>query len=106
LKEQHLGSVDELVASIESDRAANKPVFEYLGRQYLWGMESNKGKLTQISNDRYPQIQPLSLRQFLVDTGSDRDLSLRTFTSAIAPKNKYTDWFKSSNARLRMISRR
>ncbi|MBD2102540.1 NmrA family NAD(P)-binding protein [Leptolyngbya sp. FACHB-261] len=67
LSEQHLGSVDELKASIEADQVAGRPVFDYLGRQYLWGMESGKGKLTNIANDRYPQITPVSLRQFFTN---------------------------------------
>lgn len=67
LSERWLGSVDDLKASIEADRAAGRPFYEYLARQYLWGMESGKGKLTQIANDRYPQVKPISLRQFFAN---------------------------------------
>ena len=72
LSERYLGSINELKASIEADRTADRPAFEYLGRQYLWGMESGKGKLTQIANDRYPQIKPITLRQFFASVTSDR----------------------------------
>ena len=70
LSERYLGSVDELKASIEADRVAGRPVFEYLGRQYLWGMESGKGKLTQIANNRYPEIEPISLQEFFTRLGN------------------------------------
>lgn len=64
LNEQHNGSLDDLKASIESAKASAKSPFEYLGRQYLWIMQSGKAKLEHIANERYPHIKPINFRAF------------------------------------------
>lgn len=64
LTEQRLGSLADLKASIESAKASAKSPFEYLGRQYLWIMQSGKAKLERIASDRYPHIQPVNFREF------------------------------------------
>ncbi|MBD2776223.1 aromatic alcohol reductase [Iningainema tapete] len=64
LTQQRLGSLADLKASIENAKASAKSPVEYLGRQYLWIMQSGKAKLEQIANERYPHIKPVSFRQF------------------------------------------
>lgn len=65
LQEKRLGSVEELKAWIEQKKPfANSPV-EYVPQQYEYTMVSSKGKLDNIQNSRYPNIKPLTVRQFL-----------------------------------------
>ncbi|WP_017315655.1 NmrA family NAD(P)-binding protein [Mastigocladopsis repens] len=64
LTQQRLGSVADLKASIENAKATAQSPFEYLGRQYLWIMQSGKAKLEHIANERYSQIKPVSFREF------------------------------------------
>ena len=65
LQEKQLGSVEDLKAWIEQKKpSANSPV-EYIPQQYEYVMVSGKGKLDNIQNSRYPNIKPLTLRQYL-----------------------------------------
>ena len=65
LKSKPLGSVEELQAWIAAKKpSANSPV-DYVPQQYEYTMVSGKGKLDNIQNDRYPNITPLTLRQYL-----------------------------------------
>jgi len=66
LLEKRLGSVEDLKAWIEQKKpSANSPV-EYLPQQYEYVMVSGKGKLDQIQNSCYPNIKPLTVRQYLL----------------------------------------
>ncbi len=68
LLEKRLGSVEDLKARIEQKKPkANSPV-EYLPQQYEYVMVSGKGKLDNIQNSRYPNIKPLTVRQYLEQT--------------------------------------
>jgi hypothetical protein len=65
LLEKRLGSVEDLKAWIEQKKpSANSPV-EYLPQQYEYVMVSGKAKLDNIQNSRYPNIKPLTVRQYL-----------------------------------------
>lgn len=68
LQEKQLGSVEDLKAWIEQKKpSANSPV-EYIPQQYEYMMVSGKGKLDNIQNSRYPNIKPLTMRQYLEQT--------------------------------------
>lgn len=68
LPEKQLGSVEDLKAWIEQKKPmANSPV-EYLPQQYEYVMVSGKAKLDNIQNSRYPNIKPLTVRQYLEQT--------------------------------------
>jgi nucleoside-diphosphate-sugar epimerase len=56
LIEKHLGSVADLTTWIEKTKAIATSPYEYLPQQYLFTMVSGKGKLDNITNDRYPHI--------------------------------------------------
>lgn len=65
LQEKRLGSVEELKAWIEQKKPSAKSPVEYVPQQYEYTMVSSKAKLDNIQNSRYPNIKPLTVRQFL-----------------------------------------
>jgi len=65
LAEKPLGSVTELQAWIANKKPSASSPLEYVSQQYEYTMVSGKGKLDRIQNDRYPQIKPLTIKQFL-----------------------------------------
>ena len=65
LTEKQLGSVPEFQAWITAKKASASSLEEYVYHQYIYAMVSGKGKLDRIENDRYPQIKPMTVRQFL-----------------------------------------
>ncbi len=65
LTEKSLGSIAQMQASIATKKASASSIEEYVYDQYLYAMESGKGKLDQIQNDRYLQIKPKTVKQFL-----------------------------------------
>jgi uncharacterized protein YbjT (DUF2867 family) len=65
LTEQQLGSIPEFKAWIDTKKASAKSLEEYVYHQYIYAMVSGKGKLDHIDNDRYPQIQPMTVKQLL-----------------------------------------
>ncbi|HEY9883215.1 MAG TPA: hypothetical protein V6C98_06350, partial [Thermosynechococcaceae cyanobacterium] len=65
LAEKPLGSVAELQAWIAAKKPSASSPIEYVPQQYEYTMVSGKGKLDRIQNDRYPQIKPLTVKQFL-----------------------------------------
>jgi NAD(P)-dependent dehydrogenase (short-subunit alcohol dehydrogenase family) len=68
LQEKRLNSVEDLRAWIEQKKPlANSPV-EYIPQQYEYAMVFGKGKLDNIQNSRYPDIKPLTVRQYLEQT--------------------------------------
>ena len=70
LQEKQLGSVEDLKAWIEQKKpSADSPV-EYVPQQYEYTMVSGKGKLDNIQNSRYPNIKPLTVRQYLEQTNT------------------------------------
>lgn len=65
LAEKPLGSVAELQAWIAAKKPSASSPVEYVPQQYEYTMVSGKGKLDNLQNDRYPQIKPLTVKQFL-----------------------------------------
>ena len=65
LQEKRLGSVDNLKKWIEQKKLTATSPLEYIPQQYEYAMVSGKGKLDNIQNSRYPQIQPLTVREYL-----------------------------------------
>ncbi len=65
LVEKQLGSIAEMQAAIATKKASASAVEEYVYDQYMYGMLSGKGKLDRIEDDRYPQIHPMTVTQFL-----------------------------------------
>lgn len=69
LKEKPLGSVEELKAWIVAKKPSAKSPVEYVPQQYEYTMVSGKGKLDHLQNERYPQIKPATVKQFLSQGG-------------------------------------
>ena len=65
LAEKPLGSIAAMKAWITDKKASAHSIEEYVYDQYMYAMESGKGKLDQIQNDRYPSINPMTVKQFL-----------------------------------------
>jgi nucleoside-diphosphate-sugar epimerase len=65
LIENQLGSVEDLTAWIDRTKAIATSPYEYLPQQYLFTMVSGKGKLDDITNDRYPQIELTSVSEYI-----------------------------------------
>jgi uncharacterized protein YbjT (DUF2867 family) len=65
LTEKRLGSIAEFKAWITAKKASASSLEEYVYHQYIYAMVSGKGKLDQIENDRYPNIKPITVKQFL-----------------------------------------
>jgi nucleoside-diphosphate-sugar epimerase len=65
LIEQQSGSVEQLKLWIEQTRQKAQTHFEYLAEQYHYTLVSGKGKFDRLDNDRYPHIQPTTVRQFI-----------------------------------------
>ncbi len=69
LTEKPLGSVEELKAWIDAKKPSASSPVEYVPQQYEYTMVSGKGKLDNLQNDRYPQIEPKKVKQFLSQGG-------------------------------------
>ena len=65
LTEKRLGSIPEFQTWIAAKKASASALEEYVYHQYIYAMVSGKGKLGHIDNDRYPYIQPETVKQFL-----------------------------------------
>ena len=65
IKEQPLGSIDDLKTLIEHKKAAGAPLNDYLPLQYHYCMVSGKGKLSELQNNHYSHIHPQTLRAYL-----------------------------------------
>lgn len=65
LEVKHLGSVADLENWIEQKKQTALSPNEYLPQQYVYTMVSGKGKLDDIQNYHYSQIQPLTVKQYL-----------------------------------------
>ena len=62
---ERLGSIEELKQWIDRKKQTATSHFEYLPEQYQYVTFSGKGKLDTLDNDRYPHIQPETVKQFL-----------------------------------------
>ena len=69
LRENQLGSVEDLTAWIERTKVTATSPYEYLPQQYLFTMVSGKGKLDNITNDRYPNISLTPVRDYIQQAG-------------------------------------
>ncbi len=69
LEVQHLGSVEELKSWIEKKKQTADSPLKYIPQQYEYVMVSGKGKLDNIQNSRYPQIKPLTVREYIKRAG-------------------------------------
>jgi len=66
LKARHAGTVEDLRRLIDETRRkdpANQHAYAF--PQYVWAMVSGKGKLDPLDNGRYPDIRPMTMREFL-----------------------------------------
>ncbi|MFF0520473.1 NmrA family NAD(P)-binding protein [Actinomadura nitritigenes] len=60
-----LGTADELRAEIERRAKATQNPFDYVALQYQWCMVTGKGKFDALDNDRYPEVKPTSVEDFV-----------------------------------------
>ncbi|MEU8319575.1 NmrA family NAD(P)-binding protein [Nonomuraea sp. NPDC048881] len=65
LELRHLGTADELRVEIERQAARTRNPFDYVALQYQWCMVTGKGKFAALDNDRYPQITPTPVTDFV-----------------------------------------
>ena len=61
---QHQGSLEDLKARIEEVKVSDPNPWAYIRLQYVWLLESGKGKLEHLINERYPHIKPVTVREF------------------------------------------
>ena len=59
---ERMGSIDDLKQWIETKKLSATSHFEYLAEQYQYVTFSGKGKLDHLDNDRYPHIQPTTVK--------------------------------------------
>jgi nucleoside-diphosphate-sugar epimerase len=76
LAERSKGTLDELKTWIETTKLNNPNPWTYLPEQYQWGLFTGKLKLTHLVNDRYPHIQPTSVRTWLTATRPDQSANI------------------------------
>lgn len=69
LEARSLGSVDDLKAWITQTKQTAASPMDYVFQQYQWSMVSGKAKLDPLDNDRYPHIQPTTVKQYLIQNG-------------------------------------
>ncbi len=72
LVEHSKGTLDELKTWIETTKLNNPNPWTFLPEQYQWGMFTGKLKLTHLMNDRYPYIEPTSVRTWLAAARPDQ----------------------------------
>ncbi|MFC4907054.1 NmrA family NAD(P)-binding protein [Actinomadura gamaensis] len=65
LELRNLGTADELRAEIERRAALTDDPFDYVALQYQWCMVSGKAKFDTLDNDRYPEVTPVSVADFV-----------------------------------------
>ncbi|SPL88531.1 Isoflavone reductase homolog P3 [[Actinomadura] parvosata subsp. kistnae] len=65
LELRHLGTADDLRAEIARQAAVAQNPFDYVALQYQWCMVSGKAKFDRLDNDRYPDVTPVSMTDFV-----------------------------------------
>ncbi|SDM04930.1 NmrA family NAD(P)-binding protein [Nonomuraea jiangxiensis] len=65
-----LGTADDLRAEIERRAARSQNPFDYVALQYQWCMVTGKAKFDALDNDRYPEVKPTTVEQFVRDVDS------------------------------------
>ncbi|HEX5542124.1 MAG TPA: NmrA family NAD(P)-binding protein [Micromonospora sp.] len=60
-----LGTADELRTEIERRSKVTQNPFEYVGLQYQWCMVTGKSKFDSLDNERYPDVKPTSMEEFV-----------------------------------------
>jgi NAD(P)-dependent dehydrogenase (short-subunit alcohol dehydrogenase family) len=78
LGERNLGSVNDLLQWIDTHRETAKSPTEYLAQQYHYALVSGKGKLDKHLNDRYPQIRPISIKDYIRNHYKTERLGVRS----------------------------
>jgi nucleoside-diphosphate-sugar epimerase len=68
LELQHMGTADELRAEIERLETTAESPMDYGFLQFQWAMVTGKAKLTPLDNDRYPEIRPTPVEEFVRQT--------------------------------------
>ncbi|MUG94624.1 hypothetical protein F7734_20545 [Scytonema sp. UIC 10036] len=66
LTAKYRGTIEDLKAQIEVMKSNPNP-WMYIRLQYLWLLESGISKLENLVNDRYPQIHPITVREFFAN---------------------------------------
>jgi len=57
--------VDDLRELIEITKLTAESPMEYAFRQYTWAQLSGRGKLKNLANTLYPNLQPTGIREYL-----------------------------------------
>ncbi|AQZ68560.1 Isoflavone reductase homolog P3 [[Actinomadura] parvosata subsp. kistnae] len=65
LELRHLGTSDDLRAEIARQAAVAQNPFDYVALQYQWCMVSGKAKFDRLDNERYPDVTPVSMTDFV-----------------------------------------
>jgi uncharacterized protein YbjT (DUF2867 family) len=72
IKPKSLGSIQELEQHIINLKGEATSPEHYLPLQYHYVMVTGKGKLDPLDNDRYPEIMPVSLKEYIQKMGYER----------------------------------
>ncbi len=65
LEARSLGSTDVLLAEIERRKQTGAGIPEYVALQYQWAMVTGKAKLDPLENERYPEVTPVPVAEFV-----------------------------------------
>jgi nucleoside-diphosphate-sugar epimerase len=65
LELRNLGSAEDLRAKIDKVKATSQNPFEHVPFQFQWSMVTGKGKLEPLDNDRYADIRPTTVEEFV-----------------------------------------
>jgi nucleoside-diphosphate-sugar epimerase len=60
-----LGTADELRTEIARRAEGTQNPFVYVGLQYQWCMVTGKAKFESLDNERYPEVKPTSMEDFV-----------------------------------------
>ena len=69
LEGRSLGTVQKLQADIAQKKQNASSPLDYVFYPYHYAMVSGKGKLEPLDNNRYPEIRPVGVEQFLREKG-------------------------------------
>lgn len=78
LSERNLGSTSELLHWIDSHRDSAQSPNDYLPQQYHYAMVSGKGKLDKNLTDRYPNIRPINVINYVRNHYKTETLGVRS----------------------------
>lgn len=78
LGERRLGSLNDLQQWINNHREVAQSPIDYLAQQNHYVLVSGKGRLDQICNDRYPNIRPISVKDYIRSHYKTEKLGVRS----------------------------